>query len=645
MPARKSPAAPPARSASPWMRAARPDAIDFRDRWFVPRVSAAPPATLFPAQALGVKHQGRTNACTGFALALVVEHLLRLAEREADPAISGYMLYSMARRYDEFPGSAADEGSSLRGALKGWFRHGACHEGLFPGLQMPPAAVRIEDDWWFDAVRRPLGAYYRIAPSQLTDMHAALDEVGVLYVSSGCHAGWDEGLRTRAVARPKDFRGVWEIPVRGGDAEHAGHAFAIVGYNERGFLIQNSWGPAWGSHGLALMTYPDWLANAIDCWVAQLGVVTQDHRELARADTLRTRAGRVQLAASPVLRQREIAPFVVNVGRGGALANAGVFRTRPDDVRALAELQLARARQAWQPADGVIDVCVVVHGGLGDEAEAAASAEHWITALYQARVFPVFLMWDSGLQRGLRELLAPLQAGAAALAPGGRQPGGASVGDAALDRAWNARVERALAPQGSALWAAVRREADALSLFRPRSGDDRQAGAVLLYRHFKHQVQDRAVRMHLMAHSAGALAACRLVQRLVGDGVLSFDSLSLLAPAVRNAEFAQTLAPLLHDGRVRRLQLFALSAQAEAADASLPPYRRSLLHLVSQAFEGGTRQPVLGLQADAQAGLQGLPRTRLHLSPGAHAQATTHAAFDRDAAVLKQVLRFIRARR
>ena len=36
----------------------------------------------------------------------------------------------MARRYDEFPGVAEDAGSSLRGALKGWFKHGACGEAL-----------------------------------------------------------------------------------------------------------------------------------------------------------------------------------------------------------------------------------------------------------------------------------------------------------------------------------------------------------------------------------------------------------------------------------------------------------------------------------------------------------------------------------
>ena len=160
--------------------------------------------------------------------------------------------------------------------------------------RVPPASKKIDDDWWFDAVRRPLGAYYRIDTRSLSDMHAALNEVGIIYASAGCHAGWDDGLQQPLMAkRPTSFKNVWEIPVKGGQADHPGHAFAIVGYNERGFLIQNSWGPRWGSHGYGVLTYDDWLRNAMDCWVAQLGVVTHEHRAIAGA--MRSIAGEPEL--------------------------------------------------------------------------------------------------------------------------------------------------------------------------------------------------------------------------------------------------------------------------------------------------------------------------------------------------------------
>lgn len=634
----KTAAARPARAgrsagAPTWKRVARPDAIDFRDRWYVPGISSAPPATLFPSQPLPVKNQRDTNACTGFALALVVEHLLRRAGREHEPAISPYMLYSMARRYDEFPGSVADEGSSLRGALKGWFKHGACREPLFPGLEMPPAAPSIDDDWWYDAVRRPMGAYYRIAPNQLTDMHAALNEVGVLYVSCGCHAGWDEGVRVRPRRdRPTRFDDVWEIPVRGGEAEHAGHAFAILGYNERGFLVQNSWGPGWGSHGYALLTYGDWLANAMDCWVAQLGVVTQDHRDLAVADSLRhdPRSGKVVLATSEVLRHRELAPFVLNMGNNGALSNSGVFRTTPDDVRAIADVQLARARGEWQLADGTVDVCVYAHGGLVGEKDAAKTAARWIPALHEARIFPIFLMWETDFWSTLAGLIADTVKG---------EPRTTAAG-AVFERWWNRRLERALARPGTALWGEMKHNADAISLYREGVADDEQAGAVLLYQHFKHKVKNKNVRMHFVGHSAGGIVGSLMLQRLADEG-MRFESVSFMAPAVRADLFAATLAPLIRKGTVARYQQFSLTAQAEEDDPTCGPYRRSLLHLVSESFEGGAHQPILGLEGDARAVLGALPNTTLHLAPGARSKASTHGGFDEDDTTLRQVIRFI----
>ena len=46
------------------------------------------------------------------------------------------MLYAMARRYDEFPGTE-DVGSSLRGAFKGWYHHGVCSDERWPTPEQP----------------------------------------------------------------------------------------------------------------------------------------------------------------------------------------------------------------------------------------------------------------------------------------------------------------------------------------------------------------------------------------------------------------------------------------------------------------------------------------------------------------------------
>lgn len=621
---------------APWKRVARPDAIDFRDRRFSPNIAVPPAPTLYPGEGLPVKHQGDTNACTGFGLSLVVEHLLRRSGRPPEQA-SPYMLYSMARRYDEYPGSMADEGSSLRGALKGWFKHGACNFELFKTLEMPPATDAVEDDWWYDAVKRPLGAYYRITPEQLGDMHAALNEVGVLYVSCGCHSGWDEGIRQPTLtSRPASIDKVWEIPVKPGAAAHAGHAFAIVGYNERGFLVQNSWGTDWGSYGYAILAYDDWLKNAMDCWVAQLGVVTAEHRELSHRATLKMQQGKVALAASEVLRNREIAPFVVNMGNNGALSNSGDFRTSPDDVKALAGVQLERARAQWGLEQGTVDVCIYAHGGLVSERSAANIAAKWVPLLYENHIFPVFLMWETGFVETLTSLVEDKIKGVPRTTAAGL----------GLERWWNQRLERALSRPGTALWGEMKQNADMISLYRDKDADgkpvpdDEQAGAVVLYRHFKHHVKNKNVRLHLVGHSAGAIVASLMLWRMCQDG-MTVDSVSFMAPAVRQDTFEATVKPLLASGKAARYQQFSLTDKAEEDDPSCGAYRRSLLYLVSESFEGGQQTAILGMERYAKDLLAALPNATAHWAPGPRSGANTHGGFDDDAATMKQVVKFI----
>lgn len=643
-PTRASKPKPAATAARPsgFRRVAKPDALDFRDRPFTPNISIAPKLRIFPKTPLKVLHQGDTNACTGFGLSLVVEHLLRSSRRRGvDVAVSPFMLYSMARRYDEFPGSTGDDGSSLRGALKGWFKHGVCSYAMFPALDMPKAPTSSKDDWWLDAVRRPLGAYYRIDPRSITDMHAALNEVGILYVSAGCHSGWDEGGAVPALkSRPTSFANIWVIPVQGGSAAHPGHAFAIVGYNEKGFLIQNSWGADWGSYGYAILTYDDWLRNAMDCWVAQLGVVTREHEDIAKSVSLRTsKDGRVALAASQVLRNREISPFIINMGNNGALSNSGSFRTTPDDVRAIVDVHLAEARKRWGLQNDTVDVCIYAHGGLVGEEGAADIAAAWIPMLYERKIFPIFLMWETDFISTVMNTIEDKVKGI---------PRTAGF-TAAIEKWWNQRLERLLARPGTQIWGEMKQNADAMSQYKEGVEDDRQAGAVLLYRHFKHQVENKKVRMHMVGHSAGSIVAAYMLDRLVQDG-MALDSLSFMAPAVRVDTFEARLLPHLQSGAIRRYQQFHLSDRAEEDDPTCGPYRRSLLYLVSESFEGGTRTGILGMQKYFDALLPRLPAATVHVSPAASDPATpdvppvassTHGGFDNDAGTQAQVVRFI----
>jgi hypothetical protein len=603
-----------------------PDRLDLRDRPYLPSIAVTPAAEMRPRMALPVLNQGSTNACTGFALANAVHFLMRQRDSKA-PEISPFMIYSMARRYDEFPGSTEDAGSSLRGAIKGWYRHGACRHELWKTLDMPPGAARAEGDWWLDAAKRPLGAYYRVDTRSVADMHVALNEVGILYASAVCHDGW---VKNGTAGTPK--RGYWTIPAQKAEADDGGHAFVIIGYNHEGFIVQNSWGPGWGTRGLAVLTYEDWLDNAMDCWVAQLGVVTDQHLEVAASLSLRVEKNKVKLAADAILRDREISPFIINMENNGKLSASGLFRTQEGDVKALVTMHVETARKTWGLKAGVpTDVAIYAHGGLTGEGDAAETAAKWIPALYDARIFPIFLMWETDLWSTLKNRLADLVAD---------QPRPtAGLGDQ-LKRFWNRRLERLFAMPGSSIWGEMKQNADAIS-----AGE--KSGGRILYEcaNLSPWFTKTPVRLHLIGHSAGSIAHSHIVHRLCERG-WTFESLNLMAPAVTVKLFNETVIPRLRDGKVKRLNEFHLTDVVEQADPTCKPilyYTRSLLYLVSESFERGKQTPLVGMEKyfDRHIGRLGLKNVKAWTSPAGASQSTTHGGFDDDKATRDSVISLI----
>ncbi len=234
------------------------DRPDFRD-YFYQAGLATLPDTLDPAPdpARLIRDQGFSRACTGFALAAAVDRQLALQKRAGGP-VSARMLYEAAKLHDEWidrPGG----GSSLRGAIKGFFQNGVCAEASAPwgapGRWTLTRAIAKE------ARQVTLGAYFRLPPDLLA-FQAALGEVGSVLVSAHIHAGWQ---------RPTSRR-IGRIPFRRGRV--GAHAFVLVGYDPEGFVIQNAWGKDWGvwkdQPGLAHWSYEDWAENLLDAWVLRL---------------------------------------------------------------------------------------------------------------------------------------------------------------------------------------------------------------------------------------------------------------------------------------------------------------------------------------------------------------------------------------
>ena len=111
----------------------------------------------------------------------------QLHRRNRPHGVSPRMLYEMARRYDEWPGEDY-EGSSARGAMIGWAKHGVCFDTEWPYANA--GSQHFTPEIAASASATPGGAFYRVMHRQVRDMHAALAELGILYCTLMVHSGW-----------------------------------------------------------------------------------------------------------------------------------------------------------------------------------------------------------------------------------------------------------------------------------------------------------------------------------------------------------------------------------------------------------------------------------------------------------------------
>lgn len=609
---------------------ARPDSADFRDRLFEPTLVEVPPRIEladYRAHGIPVLDQGREGACTGFALATVANYLLARRRVAPDRApVSPRMLFEMARRYDEWPGEAY-EWSSARGAMKGWHKHGVCSAAQWSAAE----AGALTEARSRDALQRPLGAYLRVNHQDLVALHSALAETGILFASAGVHTGWDDV--------DTEGRIPWRTAVTGG------HAFAIVAYDADGFWIQNSWGEGWGLQGFAHLGYDDWLANATDVWVARLGAPVVLRGAEAAATANAPTAGR---SASYV--HAELRPHVVSLGNDGRLKKQGEYATSEADLRELFEVDLPRTTGAWP----VRHVLLYAHGGLVDEASAIQRVADWRGSMLESHIYPIALVWHSDYLSTLAHILQ--DAWRQRMPEGGA---GGPMRDFLLERVDGTLELLARGLTGKASWDEMKE--NALAASAPGGG------VRLALAHLVELAQRLDVRVHVAGHSAGAVLLAPLVRLLtahgrIADGLLRgqqglglpLATCTLWAPACTTALFRQAYLPALQAGGIRRLALFALTDKAERDDHVAGLYRKSLLYLISRAFEAspfGPGTPLLGMQhglaqepdlaelftggaADLVLAPNSAPEGSVFASRAAH-----HCAFDDDEATVTALIR------
>lgn len=162
---------------------------------------------------------------------------------------------------------------------------------------------------------------------------------------------------------------------------------------------------------------------------------------------------------------------------------------------------------------------------------------------------------------------------------------------------------------------------------------------------------NKPLKLHLVGHSTGMILLTHLLQRLsLLAPTLSVETVSLMAPAGTVELFTAGMQPFLKapfpSFRVAEMTIYNLSDELEQADEVTGAYNKSLLYLVSNAFEEDVPDArILGMENFCQTvERRVLPRLSVHYSkgnvPGARVTAgATHGGFDNDPLTMNHILR------
>ena len=604
---------------------ARPDRLDLRDREYRPPLQSLPPAwplkeeyeTLIKryTECDMILDQGNEGACTGFGLAAVINYLFWRelletsgadnidAEMMAKLKVSKAMLYNMARIYDEWEGEDY-EGSSCRGAMKGWHRHGVCTDETWPFE--PGKETRPEENWSKEAIFNPLGAYYRINKDSVVDMQAAIREVGAIYCSANVHKGWWLGKEN-------------ELPIiKQSKSMIGGHAFAFVGYNADGFIVQNSWGDKWGYHGFAVIRYNDWVENGSDAWVAVRGAPvnidssphTFSNHSLQTIAADYTQGGNsvISSSLSYPYKHAEIIPWSEEKAYKHSLVIGNDGRPKltlvsESDPERSAERICGEMIEAWlKKSKKNRKIVIYGHGGLNSEEDSINRIRIMAPYFKANGIYPLFVTWKTGFMESIsnqiEEKINDIFFGAGISPSGSRAQGILDKLQDSIDRSIESFAKKIVV---KGVWSEMKENAklasDRAVPGYAQHGNTKPGGMVILAKQLKRLKEAYGCEVHLVGHSAGSILFGHWMDELI-KRELPVSSLTLYAPAC-TVEFANRHYIKAHKKGIFKKEhthIHVMTDERERAD-SVAIYKKSLLYLVSRALEDIHKTPLLGMEA------------------------------------------------
>jgi hypothetical protein len=186
-----------------------------------------------------VKNQGVVNSCVAHSLSTIME-------MEYNPVFSTGWIYGY-RPDDYYMGC----GMYPREALKTLLNKGAVVNSEFPyNIEMYDAKEKVDND-----LERLEGLADRYRISSFARLYT-VDEI-----KNWIYSKETPILVAIATSGIKlDENNIIQIPEK---YPMLGHALTVIGWNETGFIVQNSWGDLWGDKGFAILPYE---YNIVEAW-------------------------------------------------------------------------------------------------------------------------------------------------------------------------------------------------------------------------------------------------------------------------------------------------------------------------------------------------------------------------------------------
>ena len=228
---------------------------------------------------------------------------------------------------------------------------------------------------------------------------------------------------------------------------------------------------------------------------------------------------------------------------------------------------------------------------MNDEDAAARRIVAFRDVLLENEIYPVHIMWESGVLESVTAMLCDL------VTPDDERA--ANVADwlkrtrAALTEAKDWTFEMTAAVPGTKLWREMK-ENGRLASVGDVGGMSIIADVVAKAAANMSAAEKKQWEFHVTGHSAGAIVTAHAMQLLVKAG-FDFKTLQLFAPAITVEDFDALVVPAIKAGLCPVPRTYVLRDEEELDD-TVGPYDKSLLYLVSNAFEGQRFKPILGMR-------------------------------------------------